>query len=114
MSGPTPKNAPADMAMPSAVSVKTLLWFAGSLLGMITALGTLHAQFVIPRILREASTMMEEKIDRHERIPVHNGAIPRAELEARLQASQRQVETLLEQINQRLARIETRLDNDGK
>ena len=103
-------TAPKPKEDPRGVSPRALMWWCGSLLAAVSVLGTLHARYVIPSILREAREVIESEIEQHRSESIHHGAVPRAELEARLEAQSKQTEIILDQINARLARIEARLD----
>ena len=87
------------------ISVKSLAAVAASSLAIIGGMSALHANYVIPRIMMEAREIIEKEIGQHERMAVHPGTISRAEVESRMTS-----------IDQRLSRIEARLDRalDGK
>lgn len=84
---------------PKSVSVKSLIAVAASFLAMVGGMGALHARYVIPRIMIEVTKSVEKEMARHERLPQHAGAISRVEVESRMTS-----------IDQRLSRIEARLD----
>lgn len=82
-----------------SISVRSLAAVASLSLASIGVMSALHANYVIPKIMVEARELVEKEISRHERMPQHGGAISRAEVESRMTS-----------IDQRLSRIEARLD----
>ncbi len=84
---------------PRTISARSLIAVIASSLAIIGGMSALHANYVIPKIMLEASAIVERELAQHAQVPLHPGGMPRAETEARLSS-----------IDQRLSRIEARLD----
>lgn len=110
-----PTAIKAKDALDHPVTVRSILWTAGTSLGIVSVLATIHARVVVPAILQETSKQIEERISRHE-MGTHSSSLPRAEFSALLSEQRRATDSMLEQISLRLQRIENRLDAlaDGK
>ncbi len=86
-------------APPKSIGVRSLVTIVASSLAIVAGMSALHANYVIPKIMLEASALVDKKLSTHSNVSVHPGGMPRAEVEARLSS-----------IDQRLSRIEARLD----
>lgn len=93
-----------------SISARSLATIVGSALAAVGLMSALHANYVIPKIILEASAVVKQEIATHAQT-IHPGAVSRAEMEARMQSIEAVHEARMSSIDQRLARIEKRLDS---
>jgi hypothetical protein len=108
----------ATQAGARSISARSLVTIIASALAAIGVMSALHANYVIPKIILEASAVVEREISEHSQ-SIHPGAVSRAEMEARVASIEAVHEARMSSIDQRLSRIEARLDraldnNGGK
>lgn len=100
-----------QMPIPSPFTNKHAAAWAASLIACLAGLGTVHAQFVVPSILRQVDKMIDAELDRHTALPLHEGAVSRREYSgdaADMKEALGQINVSLGKIDDRLRALETK------
>lgn len=89
--------------------MKDMSKLIGSLALVVSLIAWVHAEFTVPKILNSTSEQIREELEAHSKYP-HPVSASRREIEMMQKAIEDSIDSLKADTNQRLSRIEQKLD----